>query len=129
MLLELSRLRWGQLIQRPIGQLGFPFTASHDVHLFCVGVGKAVFRIRDSGKRRLEIRNWKFEIGNWQLVASASFHFLVSIFFPVQFSVSDFRPAVSWLVNLDSGVFGGCSVWSFSDFWILTPDFQISTPH
>jgi len=88
----------------------------------------------ESGKQYSEFGiqargDWKLEIGNWELVASASFHFLVSIFFPVQFSVSDFRPAVSWLVNLDSGVFGGCSVWSFSDFWILTPDFQISTPH
>jgi hypothetical protein len=34
--------------------------------------------------------NWKSETGNWELVASAYFHFLVSIFFPVQFSISNF---------------------------------------
>jgi hypothetical protein len=64
MLLELSRLHWGQLIQRPIGQLGFPFTASHDVHLFCAGVGRTGFRIQDSGFGEQEIGNLKLETGN-----------------------------------------------------------------
>jgi hypothetical protein len=41
------------------------------------------FRIQGRG-------NWKSETGNWELVASASFHFLVSIFFPVQFPISNF---------------------------------------
>jgi len=46
-----------------------------------------------------------------------------------QFPTPDFGPPESWFVNLDSGIFGTCSVWSFSDFWILTPDFRILTPH
>jgi hypothetical protein len=57
--------------------------------------------------------NWKSETGNLDS----------------QFPTPNFRPPESWLVNLDSGIFGGCSVWSFSDFWILTPDFRILTPH
>jgi hypothetical protein len=81
MLLELSRLHWGQLIHRPIGQLAFPFTASHDVHLFCAGVGKAGFRIQARA-------NWKSETGNLDS----------------QFPTPDFRPPESWLVNLDSGI-------------------------
>jgi hypothetical protein len=55
-------------------------------------------RIQDSGIRNQESGERKFEIGNWKLVASARFHFLVSIFFPVQFPVSglkvDDRPIV-----------------------------------
>jgi hypothetical protein len=42
------------------------------------------------GARRGEIGNLKLEAGNWELVASASFHFLVSIFFPVQLPISNF---------------------------------------
>jgi hypothetical protein len=54
-------------------------------------VKNAGFRSQDSGQRKFETGNWKLLIGNWELVASASFHFLVSIFFPVQFPVSNFQ--------------------------------------
>jgi hypothetical protein len=65
----------------------------------------------ESEKQDLEFgiqagENWKSETGNLDS----------------QFPTLDFRPPESWFVNLDSGVFGGCSVCSFSDFWILTPD-------
>ena len=53
------------------------------------------FRIQEGGNWKSEIGNWKLETGNWKLVASASFHFLVSIFFPVQFLISSFRPPES----------------------------------
>ena len=47
-------------------------------------------RIQERGKRKFETGNWKLETGNWEVVASTSFHFLVSIFFPVQFPISSF---------------------------------------
>jgi hypothetical protein len=57
--------------------------------------------------------NWKSAIGNLDF----------------QFPTPNSGPPESWFVNLDSGILAGCSFWSFSDFWILTPDFRISTPH
>jgi hypothetical protein len=49
------------------------------------------FRIQGRGNLKLEIGNWKLETRSLSQFPFSSFHFLVSIFFPVQFPVSNLQ--------------------------------------